>query len=197
MTHPSEQAVDAACPACATSGILLATLEIDIPYFGRAIQTVLRCERCGFRHADFLVLDQREPVRWTIPVRADTLDARVVRSSSGTWRIPELGFLAEPSAASESFVTNVEGILDRARDVVLASRSIFHDEPEKLAAAAGILERIDRIVEGLDPATLVVEDPWGNSLIASPHAVREALTPEEVEGLATGILVFDKDDFRA
>lgn len=193
---PFEQTVNAACPACGRGGVLLATIEIDIPYFGRAVQTVLRCEGCGFRHADFLILDQREPVRSTIAIAPETMEARVVRSSSGTWRIPELGFLAEPSAASESFVTNVEGMLDRARDIVLRARRIMDDDPAKIEVADRLLERIARIVAGEERATLIVEDPWGNSMIAHPDATRETLTPEEAEALATGMIVFHKDDFR-
>lgn len=192
---PNEQPVNAVCPACRRGGVLLAAVEIDIPYFGRALETVLRCPECGFRHTDFLVLDQKEPVAWSIPINMETLEARVVRSSSGTWGVPELGFLAEPSAAAESFVTNVEGILDRVRDIVITAREMHLDEPAKVEVADRLLERISRIEAGEETATLVLEDPWGNSLIAHEHATRRILSAEEAEALATGAIVFEKEDF--
>ena len=80
---------------------------------------------CGFRHSDTILLTQKEPVRFTLQVTSiEDLDARVIRSSSGTIRIPELGVDIEPGFASESYISNVEGVLDRIEGVVgFATRS--------------------------------------------------------------------------
>ena len=80
---------------------------------------------CGFRHSDTILLTQKEPVRYTLAVETiDDLDARVIRSSSGTIRVPELGVDIEPGFASESYISNVEGVLDRIEGIVcFATRS--------------------------------------------------------------------------
>jgi zinc finger protein len=194
MAAPSELRVDALCPACRSTGLVLRTLAVEVPYFGEALETFLRCEHCGFRHTDFLVLAEHAPVRWSIPIRADTLGARVVRSSSGTWRIPELGFAAEPTTLSEAFVTNVEGMLDRARRVVLQARLLNEGDGVRTAVADSILVRIDRILAGAETATLIVEDPLGNSAISHDAAAREELAPEEAAALKSGTIVFDKGE---
>jgi len=66
---------------------------------------------------DTLILAQRSPVHYEMKVKSvEDLDARVVRSTSGTIRIPELGIDIEPGAASESFVSNIEGVIERVEE---------------------------------------------------------------------------------
>jgi len=90
----------------------------EIPYFGEAMVIAGVCT-CGFRHSDTILLGQKEPARFTLQVTdPDDMDARVIRSSSGTIRVPELGVNVEPGHASESYVSNVEGVLSRIEDVV-------------------------------------------------------------------------------
>ena len=66
-----------------------------------------------------MIMAQRKPVHYEMKVRTqDDIDARVVRSTSGTIRIPELGVDIEPGPASESFISNIEGVLDRVSDIL-------------------------------------------------------------------------------
>jgi zinc finger protein len=163
----------------------------EIPHFGEAMLITGVCS-CGFRHCDTMLLEQREPCRYTLEVEGpDDLDSRVIRSSSGTIRVPELGVKIEPGPASEAYISNVEGVLERIVEIVeFATRS---------AQQAGDLERTRRGEEVLDQATLarkgqlkltfVLEDPLGNSVIASERAVRSTLTEEEIADLQTGMVL--------
>ena len=56
----------------------------EIPYFGEQTELTLACRSCGWRKTDFIAGDGGEPEAWTIPINSDTLDGRVVRSSSCT-----------------------------------------------------------------------------------------------------------------
>lgn len=149
---------------------------------------------CGFRHSDTILLTQKEPVRFTLPVTSiEDLDARVIRSSSGTLRIPELSVDIEPGFASESYISNVEGVLDRIEGVVsFATRSAR--EAESLEAAGKgeeILEKIDLARTGRFPLTVILEDPLGNSAIDSEKAVKSTLTDEDASNLKTGMIIVD------
>ena len=111
------------CPVC--SQMMQFNWETqEIPYFGEAMIIAGVCD-CGFRHSDTILLGQKEPARYVLRVmELDDLDARVIRSSSGTIRVPELGVDIEPGHASESYVSNIEGVLDRIEDIVgFATRS--------------------------------------------------------------------------
>ncbi len=148
------------------------------------------CE-CGFRYSDTLIMAQRAPVHYELRVKnIDDLDARVVRSTSGTIRIPELGINIEPGPASESFVTNIEGVLERVEEI-LANVTLW-DEVEKKARAEELLSIIEQIKNGGYEITMIIEDPLGNSAIIAEKATSRELTDEEVAGLKTGTIVFEK-----
>ena len=121
----------------------------------------------------------------------DDLDARVIRSSSGTIRVPELGVDIEPGFASESYISNVEGVLDRIEGIVcFATRSAREAENlESTTKGDEILEKIELARKGEFPITLILEDPLGNSSIDSEKAVKSPLTNEDIARLKTGIIL--------
>ena len=177
-------------------GILFSTATTDVPYFGDCMETLLLCPECGFKHTDVIILGDRGPVRVIFHVDEEAdLFARVVRSSSCTIRIPELGVLIEPGPLSESFVSNVEGVLDRV-DTILGQLSRGGDEQQAKAATA-LMKRIESVGVGGESITLILEDPFGNSTVVHPDARRETLSPEEVQHLKTGITILDVEDLAA
>src|SRR5688500_2975447 len=108
------------CPACHEKTIEYTLTDLDVPYFGDLLQTVFICTTCGFRHSDVIHGKTHAPQRWTYQTSSEAdMSVRVVRSTSGTVKIPELGVLIEPGPASEAFVTNIEGILDRVEAVIM------------------------------------------------------------------------------
>lgn len=178
-----------------TGHVRLLSTTVNIPYFGDGLETTLRCDACGFRHADFMILSQKEALRLSLRADGeDDLRIRVIRSNSGTIRIPELGFVAEPTPLSESFVSNVEGVLERARDILLTAVEFFGSDEEKLRLLHEYLEAYDRLVNGRQPFSLVIDDPYGNSAIVSDKVERRLLTEEEVADLKTGMVFLDKED---
>jgi len=172
------------------------TITHDVPHFGEALETLLRCGTCGFRHVDFLIMQQKEPLRYELLVEGEAdLRTRVIRSNSCTWRIPEVGFTAEPTPRSESFVSNVEGVLERAIAVFEMARRFNEDNPDAVAVADAGLAKLRGALEGREPLTLVMDDPFGNSAIVSERARKRQLTQAEVDHLETGLVILDKADF--
>ncbi|UEC42532.1 MAG: ZPR1-related zinc finger protein [Methanothrix sp.] len=181
------------CPICSAE-IAFDWETKDIPHFGEAMIIAGVCDGCGFKLSDTILLSQGEPARYTITIDdAEDLNARVIRSTSGTIRIPELGVDVEPGPASEAYISNLEGVLQRVRDIVLfATRSARNAGVEENARRGElILERIERAMEGTGPLTVILEDPLGNSAIVSEKAVTTKLTPEECDGLETGMIILD------
>ena len=186
-------AVQTPCPMCQVVGQLtLLTTQVNVPYFGDALESTLRCGACGFRHADFMILGQKEPVRLTLHAKDESaLRVRVIRSNSGTVRIPELGFTAEPSPLSESYVSNVEGVLDRAKGILLTALDWNKDDPQKVALLGHYLETYERMMTGQAPFTIIIDDPFGNSAIVDEAVEKRALSEDEVATLKTGMTVVD------
>ena len=166
----------------------------DMPFFGPTLHTVVECPACGFRHVSSMVLRQGPPARHTFHFRAPAdLAVRVVRADSCTYSVPELGFTAEPAEASEAFVSNVEGVLERVRDILVRARLLVGEHGQR-ARAEELLVQLQRIVDGKEGATLVLEDPFGNSAIHSERTLTESLTEEEAAALRSGRVVIDAED---
>ncbi|AKB83271.1 Zn finger containing protein [Methanosarcina barkeri 3] len=178
------------CPLCQTD-LVMNWQRDNIPYFGEIMHISARCQ-CGFRFADTMILSSKEPMRYEMPVEtSEDLDARVIRSTSGTIRIPEMGVTVEPGSVSESYITNIEGVLQRIRDVLLtASRWVQGDE-EKSSRSEELLCMLEDVIEGKGKITVIIEDPLGNSAIISKKAKATKLSEEEAQKLNTGMIVFD------
>lgn len=179
------------CPACGEQRLLYTAADLEIPYFGQTIETLILCEACGFKHADVIIGKTRTPTRFTYQVdSADDMSVRVVRSTSGTIRIPELGAVVEPGPNSEAYVSNVEGVLNRFERIVTQLGRDAQDA-EKKQRVEERLAQIADAKEGRFPFTLIVEDPYGNSLVAGEGVQQETIPEEEAEKLARGEVTID------
>lgn len=165
------------CPVCGKEMAFLYQTE-DIPYFPSLLIISALCGSCGFRFTDTMLLGEREPVRWELPVRKPAdLDVRVVRSMQAAIIVPELGVRIDPGPSCEGFVSNVEGVLSRIEKVldgILAGGEDEEDEGAR-SRALELKDQMTRIKEGTATMTLIIEDPSGNSLILSGEAYRSTL----------------------
>jgi zinc finger protein len=183
---------EAVCPACDHRGLEYTAENVDLPFLGESVETMLRCDACGFRHTDFILTASHAPTRWRYVVRtADDMMVRVVRSSSGTIRIPELGVLVEPGVASEASIAKIEGILVRVERFLEQLVRDADDGPER-ARAAVLVERMGRLREGKGgPVTVILEDPMGTSSILAEGANSERIPDDEASGLKLGLPVYE------
>lgn len=179
------------CPACHNTGLDYVVADLDLPYFGNVNQLYFSCDSCGFRHSDILIGTVRDPTRWTLrATKPEHLNARVVRSTSGTIRIPELGVLIEPGPASDAYVSNVEGVLVRVEGILRQLRRDAVDEEAERKCD----ERLAELVAARDakfPFTFILEDPNGNSVVIDEAAERSTIDPKDAESLKRGEFAVD------
>jgi len=182
------------CPGCGNTSLVNTMETLDVPYFPDLFSTVLTCENCGFRHVDFINTKMGRPLRHRLKISSpDDLSIRIVRSTSATIKVPELGTIIEPGPASEGFISNTEGVLNRIRDIIESAKLRAEDQKTQIKADE-LLKKIDRIISGEESAYLILEDPFGNSAIISKDAEEEELSEEEVKGLKVGMFVMDVKD---
>ncbi|MFW9835379.1 MAG: ZPR1 zinc finger domain-containing protein [Candidatus Thorarchaeota archaeon] len=174
------------CPSCGQANLIVRSMLYSIPYFNELAMFSMECPECNFTHNDVFSAEQRKPTRFTLYVdELKLLRSRVVRSGSGTFRLPEFGIDVEPGPAAESFITNVEGILQRTMSVVETAIS-FAEKPTEKEKGAQILADMNRAIEGEFPFTLVIEDPAGVSGIIPDNLSKvkiEELSIEEASKL--------------
>jgi len=182
------------CPVCHARKSLEITTHLEnIPYFGEIMESTLQCHECGYKHADTICVEQKEPVKYTLTIEKENLNARVVKSQSTTITIPEIGLKVEPGPQSQGYVSNVEGVLERFEKAVKTALSWAEDEQVKKNAVI-ILEDIAKVKAGAKEVTLVVEDPFGHSIIMHENALKSELTEEEIKKLKTGFVTFESDE---
>ena len=179
------------CPACNTEEVAKSIMrEIEIPHFGKVLETTIICESCGFKHSDIIALEQNDPAKYILKINKENLATRVVRSQSATVSIPELGVKVEPGPKSQGYVTNVEGVLTRFEDALKQALHLFNDETSQKNAKL-ILEDLKSIVNGQKTATLIIEDPFGQSNIVSDDVEISDIPEDELKLLKTGFSIIE------
>ena len=181
------------CPVCGGKNTLRVTSKTDnIPYFGAIFETSVLCEQCGYQSSDSISLEQNDPVKYILKIDETKMNTRVAKSQTATITIPELGLKVEPGAKSQGYVSNVEGILNRFEDAVLRAIKLESDNSDVQDNALNIIELITQLKMGELTANLILEDPWGNSLIDDDDAKKVMLTQEEADKLETGFTTIDQ-----
>lgn len=180
------------CPLC-HNDLVMTWQRDEIPYFGEIMYISAKCQ-CSFRFADTMLLSSKEPMRYELLIETqEDLNARVIRSTSGTIRIPEMGITIEPGAVSESYITNVEGVMQRVQSVLMTASRWVQEDEEKFARSKELLCMLEEVLESKNKITVIIEDPLGNSAIISKKVIATKLSKEEAENLTTGMIVFDID----
>ncbi len=173
------------CPSCNRKSLRINNSIISIPYFGEVLDFTILCSNCGYRRADIMPIEVKEPSRYSLNVEsACDVSIRIVKSSTCTIRIPELGVTVEPGPLSEGYVSNIEGLLSRISKVISMGMKMGEDEEKRNGNE--LINRINKLIEGQETVCIILEDPLGYSAIASDKARKESLTEEELKDLKYG-----------
>lgn len=182
----TDEEIQIRCPMCDSGDLILNSMLYSVPYFNELAMFTMKCPSCNFSHNDVFSPEERKPVRWTLVVdNPDLLRVRVVRSGSGTIRMLEMGIDIEPGPAAEGYISNVEGVLYRARPHVETAVRGAEDESEKKRGKE-VLDMLNKAIKGEFTFTLVIEDPAGVSGILPDDlrlVKREVLSIEEASQL--------------
>ena len=182
-----ESRVDVPCAQCGSDhGLSMLSLSSEIPYFGEHTQITVLCETCGWKHTDFIPTEGDKHGYWSLCLESsDVGSARVIRSSSCTVRIRELGLEVNPGGNSSGYITNIEGIIARFEKVVESMIWSLEDN-ESLSEAKMILQELSKAKVGGSDLVLELLDPRGSSQIIHESVSSRHLTKEEKSQLEIG-----------
>ena len=154
---------------CGKKGLTLREEEVDIPYFGRVFVFSMSCTECGFRKADLEPAEKKDPASYTLEVSSEEdLNVKIVKSGAATIKIPRI-ITIEAGPASNGYVTNVEGLLERVKKVI-QSAAEAEDDKAVVKKAKNQVKKINNVLLGRDSLKIIVSDPSGNSAIISDKA---------------------------
>merc|ERR1712178_626198 len=170
------------CPSCGAPA-QANFKQIDIPFFKKVIIMANVCDECGEKSNEVKSGMGFEPLGEKLVLSINgsgkqgdfehkiDLARDVLKSDSCGLAIPEFDFEMGRGAIEGKFTT-VEGLLGDIKKTVL--KNPFTSGDSALVSSKDKVERfgeiIDKILEGEMPATLVLDDPAGNSYIQNPNA---------------------------
>ena len=130
---------------------------------------------CNYKQNDVEAEKQGEPskIEFTVENTKD-LNVRLVKGSEATVRIPQLKMSVEPGIASDGYVSNVEGVLQKFKHILEVERDTA-DEDTIRKKAKNLLKRLWKVECGDEKLTVIIEDPSGNSAIISEKTIISSL----------------------
>lgn len=162
------------CPICGEKSLTLTEAERDIPFFGPVALFSMDCGHCKYHKADVEVLEDRDPVRYTLDVETEKDQSiRIIKSSFAKLKVGQVGSI-EPGENANGYVTNVEGVLNRMKRQVEFIRDNAEDK-EDVKKAKNMLKKLTKVLWGKDSIKITLDDPSGNSAIISEKAEKKAL----------------------
>ncbi len=162
------------CPICGKNSLTLTEAEMEVPYFGKMYLFSMDCSECKYHKADVEATETQEPCKWTIEVSGSKdLGIRVVKSASATVKIPFITTI-ESGPASNGYITNIEGMLNRVKKILEGLRDSAEDNSDR-KKAKNMLKKIQNAMWGSESLKIIIEDPSGNSAIISEKAVKSKL----------------------
>ncbi len=161
------------CPMCGKETLEVSIYTYNMPMIGDVVFVVGKCKNCGYKFVDVKTLESKGNQKITFKVKdSKDLNTLLLRSSTATLEIPELEAEISPGPASQGFLTTVEGVLHRIKDVLEMLCRDAETEKEKEECERR-LKDLQAALEGKKEFTIIIRDPEGHSKIASEKAVEE------------------------
>ncbi|MBI2151937.1 ZPR1 zinc finger domain-containing protein [Candidatus Woesearchaeota archaeon] len=166
------------CSFCNENKLVLREEQMDIPHFGKVFILTMECEGCGYKKADVEPAEKKEPCKFTLDITAEAdMSIKIVKSGDATVKIPHI-ITMEPGPASEGYITNIEGLLERVKGIIQMSIDTGDEDEDNSAEkkkAKNLIKKLDNVILGRDTLKLIIEDPNGHSAIISEKAVRSRI----------------------
>ncbi|MFH1592415.1 MAG: ZPR1 zinc finger domain-containing protein [Candidatus Woesearchaeota archaeon] len=163
------------CPLCHKKTLTLIEDSMEVPFFGKAYLFSMKCGSCDYFMSEVEAEQEKEPVCYTFEISSDKdMKVRIVKSSGAIVKFPQLKMSMQPGPSSIGFVTNIEGLLNRFKEIIEKERDDSDDEEIK-KKAKGLLKKIWKIKLGDMKVKVIIEDKTGNSAIISEKAKVEKL----------------------
>jgi zinc finger protein len=163
------------CPSCGKTGGHMKSCQTNIPHFKDIVILAYNCDECGYRTNEIKAGGgvPEKGCRWTLVVsgtKPEDMHRDVLKSNSARITIQELGFEMEAGSLGGVYTTT-EGLLGQIHDKLKDSNPFAYGDGATDAMKSNFMKFLSKINEmrtGLEPFTMVLEDPMDHSFIYSP-----------------------------
>jgi len=128
-------------------------------------------KECNYRQSDVESEEEKEPCKLEFTIKSNKdFSVRVVKSGHATIKVPQMRMSVEPGIASEGYVSNIEGVLQKFKKVLESQRDTAEEDSER-KTAKNLLKKLWKVECGEEELKIIIEDPTGNSAIISDKTV--------------------------
>ncbi|KAJ1964162.1 nucleolar zinc-finger protein, partial [Dispira parvispora] len=148
---------------------------IDIPHFKEVIIMSTTCDSCGYKSNEVKSGGAVSPQGRKITLKiedSEDLSRDILKSETCGLSIPEIDLELQPGTLGGRFTT-VEGILSQVRDELYSKAPFMYGDSSsdnRRARLEAFLAKMDDVIQGRTPCTLVLDDPLANSHLQNIYA---------------------------
>ncbi|NP_001121222.1 ZPR1 zinc finger L homeolog [Xenopus laevis] len=168
--QPAE--IESLCMNCYQNGFTRILLT-KVPFFKEIIVSSFTCDSCGWSNTEIQSAGriQEQGVRYSLSVRSkQDVNREVIKTDYATTQIPELDFEI-PACTQKGALTTIEGILERTIAGLQQEQPLRRAENESVADKVDeFIKKLQRLKDGEDQFTFIIDDPSGNSFVENPFA---------------------------
>jgi len=169
------------CPVCREGAMKVRIAIHNVPNIGDILMESRKCSKCGYSHTYTTPMEVREGTRIIFRVEGeDDLRVKIVRSPFAILRIPELGLEIKPGPLATMFITNIEGIIERAKEIGQTYLTLATDKNE-YNSSKRFIEKVEELKKNMR-FTIIIEDPYGLSdILALKDEQRKRIKKEVIK----------------
>lgn len=159
------------CPVCKEKALTLTEESREVPHFGMCYLMSMTCSSCHYHSSDIQVEKKDNPKVYTFTIEnEEDLKVRVIKSGEATIKVPQFRMSVTPGPSSIGYISNIEGVLRRFKNIVEEQRDNAED-PSVKKTAKNLLKKFWKAECGELKLKIIIEDPSGNSAIVSKKVV--------------------------
>jgi len=173
------------CPECKGKALMTEFIK-EIPFFGRTLFSNLSCKECNFNLNDISSDSEKQPTKYSVQINSEKdLSVKIVKSSTSTVQVPELGVRIEPTVNSQGYFTNIEGLLNKIEESLSFTASLEEEEKDAKDLKEKLFKKINDAKNVKFTFTVIVEDPFGNGALIGKKVKKELLNKKQLSELKT------------
>ena len=119
------------------------------------------------------------------------MSVKIVKSSTSTVQVPELGVRIEPTVNSQGYFTNIEGLLNKIEESLSFTASLEEEEKDAKDLKEKLFKKINDAKNAKFPFTVIVEEPFGNGALIGKKVKKELLNKKQLSELKTRMCFLD------
>jgi len=159
------------CQSCQTPTAMRMKV-VDIPHFKEVVIMASSCDACGYKSNDVKAGGAMEPLGTRIEfimTHVTDLTRDVLSSETCIVSIPEFDLTLSHSSMGGRFTT-LEGLLVNVREQLGRTNPFAFGDSSEASRMKGLVENIDKVIEGKLFVKIILDDPIGNSYLQNIYA---------------------------